>query len=802
MKQKKTKWLIIGIVIGVLLIGAGVAIGVYFYNQNQTEETGKKKKEEKEEEVDLGNLVLESGYGVTNPEADTDGDGIKDGEEELLGLNKFSADTDRDGVEDNYELTISMTDPLLPDTDGDGILDGDELSAGLDPLKESTDGEVNDSERIFTREVELEQGLLTIDGNANIHSLYYAEEKDSMLTNLPGVYGNVYEFFLEGKEFSSATLSLQYDSNEVLRAGYKPEDLKIYQITDQLTFKPVECVNNGQGLITAKLEHFSVYAMADTSIVDEFQNQERKKQVAIVIDNSGSMYEMEGSAANDPEMKRLDMAKQIVDNGYDECEYKVSKFTASYTELVNEWTSDPKVLNDAIDSISSNENFNGTYIAYAIIQTTKMFEEKDNLAQRYIVILTDGETTESGIFSYNLNDAINYANAKGISVIAIGLGGSADSKYLMELGTKTGGAYIYSDTADRLMKIESIIINRMNYNYVDKDGDGFNETKIIADTGFDVNTNGFSFKNYFYFQDGVITEGQCFGMTLISQLYYMGKLPMTMNEYDKTYSDGSTATIRGYDFTDVPGYETETGKYMTNKEPLYDRFDFKVYQDYIDESSKRIRDTSNNIRVSLDEKWKEYAKNYPYFSVQDVQLKNSRKWEIDNRMVEVLEEMCVTVDGINETTLNENDRELVEMIRALNHYQDYQKTERVTMIDMKVANYDKNNPELKEQLFEDICNKLNQGVPLVLRFPGHVINVIRIEQALDTPNAYQMYVYNNNYPGVEHMITIVKATREIHSANPELDGKIESYYFFIDTDGTFGEKGRQIDVEFYYANVQ
>ena len=229
MKQKKTKWLIIGIVIAVLLIGAGVAIGVYFYNQNQTEETGKKKKEEKEEEVDLGNLVLESGYGVTDPEADTDGDGIKDGEEELLGLNKFSADTDRDGVEDNYELTISMTDPLLPDTDGDGILDGDELSAGLDPLKKSTDGEVNDSERIFTREVELEQGLLTIDGNANIHSLYYAEEKDSTLTNLPGVYGNVYEFFLEGKEFSSATLSLQYDSNEVMKAGYQPEDLKIYQ---------------------------------------------------------------------------------------------------------------------------------------------------------------------------------------------------------------------------------------------------------------------------------------------------------------------------------------------------------------------------------------------------------------------------------------------------------------------------------------------------------------------------------------------------------------------------------------------
>lgn len=65
---------------------------------------------------------------------DTDGDGLKDEEEKVLGtdINKF--DTDGDGLNDFDEVKKWKTDPLDPDTDRDGYLDGEEVSAGYDPL--------------------------------------------------------------------------------------------------------------------------------------------------------------------------------------------------------------------------------------------------------------------------------------------------------------------------------------------------------------------------------------------------------------------------------------------------------------------------------------------------------------------------------------------------------------------------------------------------------------------------------------------------------------------------------------------
>jgi hypothetical protein len=65
---------------------------------------------------------------------DTDGDGLKDEEEKVLGtdINKF--DTDNDGLNDFEEVKNWKTDPLNSDTDGDGYLDGQEIDAGYDPL--------------------------------------------------------------------------------------------------------------------------------------------------------------------------------------------------------------------------------------------------------------------------------------------------------------------------------------------------------------------------------------------------------------------------------------------------------------------------------------------------------------------------------------------------------------------------------------------------------------------------------------------------------------------------------------------
>jgi hypothetical protein len=61
---------------------------------------------------------------TTNPLiADTDGDGITDGEEKTRTTNPLVVDTDGDGLGDLQEITISQTNPLLSDTNGNGIND-------------------------------------------------------------------------------------------------------------------------------------------------------------------------------------------------------------------------------------------------------------------------------------------------------------------------------------------------------------------------------------------------------------------------------------------------------------------------------------------------------------------------------------------------------------------------------------------------------------------------------------------------------------------------------------------------------
>lgn len=95
-----------------------------------------------------------------------DGDGLTNAEEEAAGTCANVADTDGDGVVDGDEVNRidpqtsnpAPTDPLNNDTDGDGILDGAETDTGVnngvadrgtDPTKADTDGDgFNDSREI------------------------------------------------------------------------------------------------------------------------------------------------------------------------------------------------------------------------------------------------------------------------------------------------------------------------------------------------------------------------------------------------------------------------------------------------------------------------------------------------------------------------------------------------------------------------------------------------------------------------------------------------------------------------------
>ncbi|MDA3834744.1 MAG: hypothetical protein PF495_15270, partial [Spirochaetales bacterium] len=73
---------------------------------------------------------------------DTDGDGILDRDELLLGTNPLAADSDNDGLSDGAELDLG-TNPMDDDSDDDGVIDGVEVNESMtDPLTAEFDGTV------------------------------------------------------------------------------------------------------------------------------------------------------------------------------------------------------------------------------------------------------------------------------------------------------------------------------------------------------------------------------------------------------------------------------------------------------------------------------------------------------------------------------------------------------------------------------------------------------------------------------------------------------------------------------------
>lgn len=79
--------------------------------------------------------------GIRDGQEDPDGDGLNNAEEIAAGTGALYPDTDGDGLSDGEEVSRYHTDPLAADTDGDGLLDGEDIRLGFDPLNPDTDGD-------------------------------------------------------------------------------------------------------------------------------------------------------------------------------------------------------------------------------------------------------------------------------------------------------------------------------------------------------------------------------------------------------------------------------------------------------------------------------------------------------------------------------------------------------------------------------------------------------------------------------------------------------------------------------------
>lgn len=88
-------------------------------------------------------LLEEAGLGTHPTYSDSDGDQLNDGDETIYSTNPLDADTDEDGLFDGEEVNIYGTNPNNPDSDGDGTIDSIQM------LPPSTWGEGTASWRLL-----------------------------------------------------------------------------------------------------------------------------------------------------------------------------------------------------------------------------------------------------------------------------------------------------------------------------------------------------------------------------------------------------------------------------------------------------------------------------------------------------------------------------------------------------------------------------------------------------------------------------------------------------------------------------
>lgn len=92
-------------------------------------------------------LIDSDGNGIMDANDDFDLDGLSNKEELKIGTSAVTKDTDYDGLNDGEEKNQYGTDPLNEDTDKDTITDGDEILLGLNPLLADSDGDgISDNE--------------------------------------------------------------------------------------------------------------------------------------------------------------------------------------------------------------------------------------------------------------------------------------------------------------------------------------------------------------------------------------------------------------------------------------------------------------------------------------------------------------------------------------------------------------------------------------------------------------------------------------------------------------------------------
>lgn len=424
--------------------------------------------------------IDEWGTRIVDPlTADTDGDQIDDGQEDLdadglvnidevaAGTSMTNADTDADTLDDGAERDRG-TDPLNPDTDGDGVVDGEEVAIGSDPLVAETSFDVTRTITGHPTNPSVSIPDLTAEEVNSFAITRLPADQRQLPEDIPGRLDNGYEFEVSGS-FTEAQLSFQFDP-ALLAHGGEPAIYTYDKDSQRLVEVPGQRIEGDT--VTATITHFSKYILLDKlefGSVWSYTFLEQPDEdsvfdrldVIFVIDSSGSM------SWNDPDRQRVQVAKDFVRRLGEGDRAAVVDFDSGAI-VRSGLTDDVATLDAALDGI---DDVGGTNIGAGVSAALDLFGEPEidpeQRTLRTIILLTDGQG------SYN-SSLTTLAQQREVRIYPVGLGSDVSESLLSGIAEQTGGMYFAAADADQLASIFGSISDASDL-LRDSDSDGIND---------------------------------------------------------------------------------------------------------------------------------------------------------------------------------------------------------------------------------------------------------------------------------------------------------------------------------------
>lgn len=372
----------------------------------------------------------------------------------------FELDTDGDGLEDYDDIILGFS-PLLQDTDGNGIWDSEEK------LSQNFQKNFSDTEGHGVTKVEVAMDITgNIQNKVGIINVY---EMDSLSRNVMGLVGVPVEIRCT-ETFDKATIKFTYDESvlenieeENLAVLWYDEENNWYQILDQESV--VDTENNTVSYTTT---HFSTYMLVDSQAwynawrenIDYRNSGEGEENahyfdIAFVVDVSGSM--MGNNIRN---------AKTALNSFLDSLQDNDEAALISFNQkafLLNDFTSSRVEVSKSITSLQAD---GGTNVNSGLVKALDIFEERENDRTKIVVLLCDGDV------NYNQRTIDGYKEA-GIQIYAVNVESNSAHRDLQKMAEQTNGQYFYRD-GNELGKIfgqiQDSTVGRIDP--TDEDGDG------------------------------------------------------------------------------------------------------------------------------------------------------------------------------------------------------------------------------------------------------------------------------------------------------------------------------------------